>query len=154
MDEALKQTANQNRSVRDYLDDGDLDLLSNKLNAKHGLRALKYRQSLKPNEVNVDYKWTGDQRFNKQREVRSKSEFENDSNQKKEEMQNRRVLHTKNLVRDLFKDNLLSRFDRDKVNKKLQDPEFIEEIYLLDQSISGSPDYRKKIARHIRNAID
>jgi hypothetical protein len=133
---------------------GILISLVNKLGAKHGLRALKFRQSTKPREVDVDYQWTGDQRFDKQREVRNKSQFENDSNQKKEEMQNRRVLHTKNLVRDLFKDNLLSRFDRDNVNKKMQDPDFLDEIYLLEQSISGSPDYRKKIARHIKNYID
>jgi len=156
LENAKESSIRHNRSVRDYLNDESFDELDNRISGKLGLKAHKLRDINKKNRSGSDseFQWTADPRQNNNREVRSKSPYEAEFSSKKDEMVRRRNDHSKNLIRDLFKDNVLSRLDRDKVNLKMQQDEFLQDIYVLDQALGGAPGYKKKIAKHIKSKID
>lgn len=152
LDAALRDSIQRERTVRDYLNDDSIDEVDRRL------RGPKPKAStfniLKQKQQPEDFDWKADPRLNRRRQVQSKSLFEEEIVSKKEQMEEKRIEHSKNLIRDLFRDNVLSRLDRDKVNQKMQDKEFLKDIYLLDQALGGAPDYKKKIARHIKNIIE
>lgn len=154
LEKALEDSRKVNRTVRDYLNEDSVDELERRMKGHSGLQGAKFKVLNRKKPTDPEFEWNADPRQNRKREVQTESVFENELTSKKEAMEERRNNHTKNLVRDLFADNLLSRFDRDKVNKKLQEKQFLDDIYLLDQALGGSPDYKKKIARHIKNSIE
>ena len=156
----MKESTKRNRSVREYLDDDDLNDLDRKLREPRRAIHLKSRYAEEHGgtatrqQQDPDFQWTADHRLNRRRRVQTKSVFEDELTSKKQHMEKKRAEHTRNLIRDLFKDNFLSRQDRDKLTKKMQSEEFLKDIYILDQALGGAPDYKKKIAKHIKKQIE
>lgn len=123
----------------------DLNNLDKKLERMTPKAMNKTGSLEKEKDQNPDFKWTADPRLNNKRNVQTKSVFEEELTSKKEHREQKRISRSKDLIRDLFTENLLTRYDRDKVNKKMQDQQFLNDIYLLDQALGGAPNYKEQI---------
>lgn len=105
----------------------------------------------KPDETDFEFKV--DPKLNKRRRVQSEPNFNFDKDKFKNQNETLKVAKTKRLIKDLFNDGTLTKMETDKVNKKMEDKEFLNDIYILDQALGGAPDHKKKIAKHIKDSI-
>jgi hypothetical protein len=145
----MRKVFKNQRSVREYIMEDDIENLDKKLRYMTPKKAKKEKGKDEPTE----FEWTADPRLNNKRNVQTKSIFEEELSSKKLHREQKRIAASKDLIRDLFKDNLLSRQDRDIVNKKMQDHQFLNDIYLLDQALGGAPDFKEQISNHIKKLI-
>ena len=148
----MKKSMDDSKTVRDYLDSGNMDQIEKQLKTPRKPVSKEFKHLNKQKE-NSDFEFKFDHRLNNRRKVQSKPNFDSGSNEN-DQRKVQRLARSKGIIRDLFRDNTLSSRDRDKVNQKMQDKEFLNDIYILDQALGGSPDYKKKIAKHIRKSIE
>jgi len=154
MENAIHETEKRGRTIKEYLDDGELDELDKRMKASPNSEIAKREKELqKKKKLDPDFQWRADPRQNKRR-VQSKSIYDDELSSTREDLELKRVDQSKNLIRGLFRENYLSRQDRDIVNKKMQDRQFLNDVYLLDQALGGAPDYKKKIAKHIKDSVE
>ena len=150
---ALNESRKKERSVRDYLNDEEMSELDKRLRTPKHIEKRMDKLS-EEKKMSSDFEWSVDPRLNRRRGVQSKSPFENEINENKEQNQHKRDQQSKHIVDSLFKERILSELDKQKVNEKMKNTEFLQDIYLLNQVFGTSNESKKKIAKYIKEKID
>lgn len=154
LEQAKDEAAKRERSVREFIEQDDLDELDKAFRTSQGSKS-DYFKVLKKEQQRErgDFEWKATPRQDRRR-TKGKTMFEDELSSKKDGLELKRMVRSQMLIRDLFKNNFLAMQEKERVDKKMQDKQFLNDIYLLDQALGGAPDYKKKIAVHIREIIE
>jgi len=152
LEEALSETTKRQRSVRDYLDDQDMDYINSRLKVPRHIE--KRLQNLTDASKEEGFEWKAGPRLNRRRNVQTNTNtFTEDIEQNQATNEKKREERSRKIASELLNEKFLSELDREKVNSKLEDKEFVKDVFLLDQALGGAPDYKKKIAKFIKSKI-
>ena len=153
LEDAYNASQRKERSVRDYINDEAVNEVDQKLKVPRHIAEKISKITEEEKKASPDFQWSVDPRQNKRRGVQSKSPFESEINQNKEQNQQKRDQYSIQIINELFKERVISELDKQKVSEKMKNAEFLHDIYLLDQVFGGSKESRKKIAKYIKEKI-
>ena len=153
LEDAYNASQRKERSVRDYINDEAMNEVDQKLKVPRHIAEKISKITEEEKKASPDFQWSVDPRQNKRRGVQSKSPFESEINQNKEQNQQKRDQYSIQIINELFKERVISELDKQKVSEKMKNAEFLHDIYLLDQVFGGSKESRKKIAKYIKEKI-